>query len=60
MTIREKIEQVQAAHKVLQPYVREEEYTAYLSGLIDAYAIQVDEKADKQLDNQEESNEHTT
>jgi hypothetical protein len=44
MTLKEKIEQVQSAYKVLKPYVKQEEYLAYLNGLIDARELEVSAK----------------
>jgi hypothetical protein len=39
MTLRKKIDQVQKAYKVLEMFVDEDKYNAYLNGLIDAYVL---------------------
>lgn len=48
MTIVEKIDEVQAAYEVLKRYVQDEEYKAYLWGLLDARQIEIDNTKEKQ------------
>lgn len=48
MTIKEKLEEVKAAYKVLRMFVRDDEYFAYIQGLLDAYELEMDARFEKQ------------
>lgn len=51
--LHDKIDETKAAYKILEQFVDADRYFAYLTGLLDAYEIEVSERIDRSEDEQQ-------